>query len=172
MFDGLLLNLSKKLDFKQGDQARISIYVHEISEGRFIPCGRYAPNPELRKSGRTSFPDTQGCIAKGWQNGWHFDDSFPDTTSRHQNYCYSNYAIPKNTHDDLKMRSLVYAVMRLDDSSGYPLAVMVIESEKADQFDANQLQTDLEGVANDFSQMISTLRQHIPSPSDAADRGL
>ncbi|MBL4617751.1 MAG: LapA family protein [Robiginitomaculum sp.] len=172
LFDGLLLNLSKKLNFKQGDQARISIYVHENSDGHFIPCGRYSPNPELRKPGRTLYPDNQGCIAKGWQNGWHFDKDFPETSSRHKSYCQSQYDIPKNTHDGMKMRSRVYAALRLDDLSGNPLAVMVIESKNSEQFDANQLQTDLESIAVDFSQMISTLRQHIPSPSDATERGL
>ncbi len=172
LFDGLLLNLSKKLSFKQGDQARISIYVHEESDGKFIPCGRYSPNPELRKPGRTSYPDGQGCIAKGWQNGWHYDNSFPETRTRHQNHCHSQYGIPKPVHDNMKMHSLVYAVLRLDDPLGNPLAVMVVESEKADQFDANQLQADMESVAADFSQMISTLRQHIPSPTDATERGL
>jgi len=172
LFDGLLLNLSKRLDFKQGDQARISIYVHENSDGKFIPCGRYSPNPELRKPGRTSYPDSQGCIAQGWQHGWHFDNGFPETNSRHKNYCHSQYGIPPNTHDSLKMKSRVYAALRLDDFSGNPLAVMVIESMDSDQFDPNQLQADLESVASDFSQMISTLRQHIPSPSDAEARGL
>ena len=172
LFDGLLLNLSKRLDFKQGDQSRISIYVHENSDGKFIPCGRYSPNPELRKPGRTSYPDSQGCIAKGWQNGWHFDNSFPDTNSRHKNYCQSQYDIPANIHSSMKMRSCVYAALRLDNLAGNPLAVMVVESANADQFDANQLQASMESVASDFSQMISTLRQHIPSPSDAESRGL
>lgn len=172
LFDGLLLNLSKKLDFKQGDQARISIYVYEAESSQFIPCGRYSPNPELRKPGRTAYPDRQGCIAKGWQNGWHYDDEFPDTKTRHQNHCSAQYGIPKEVHNGLKMMSLVYAVKRLDDAAGNPLAVMVIESTKKDQFDPNQLQADLETVADDFSQMIATLRQHIPSPSDASERGL
>ncbi len=172
LFDGLLLNLSKKLDFKQEDQARISIYVHENSEGRFIPCGRYSPNPVLRKPGRTAYPDNQGCIAKGWRSGWHYDDQFPETNSKHQSYCGSNYDIPRDTHRNLKMRSRVFAAMRLVDTSGAPLAVMVVESENATQFDPNKLQSDMESIASDFSQMISTLRQHIPSPSDASDRGL
>ncbi len=172
LFDGLLLNLSKKLNFKQDDQARISIYIHNEADGKFIPCGRYSPNPELRKPGRTSFPDTQGCIANGWQRGWHYDNSFPETKTRHQNHCASNYNIPKETHDKFKMLSHVYAVMRFDDNAGTPLAVIVVESMKNDQFDANQLQADLESVADDFAQMIATLRPHIPTPCDASVRGL
>lgn len=172
LFDGLLLNLSKKLNFRQDDQARISIYIHNEKSGTFIPCGRYSPNPELRKPGRTSFSDTQGCISQGWQRGWHYDDGFPDTRTRHQNHCLANYNIPKETHSKLKMMSLVYAVMRFDDNAGTPLAVIVVESLNSNQFDANQLQADLESVADDFAQMIATLRPHIPTPCDAAERGL
>lgn len=49
---------------------------------------------------------------------------------------------------------------------------IVVESLNSNQFDANQLQADLESVADDFAQMIATLRPHIPTPCDAAERGL
>ncbi len=172
LFDGLLLNLSKKLNFKQGDQSRISIYIHKEDSAQFIPCGRYSPNPEFRKPGRTSYPDTQGCIAKGWQNGWHFDNEFPGTETKHQNRCLAQYNVPKEVHKELIMMSQVYAVKRLDDPAGKALAVLVIESMKKDMFDANQLQADLNSITDDYSQMIATLRKHIPSPTDASERGL
>lgn len=172
LFDGLLLNLSKKLAFQQDDQARISIYVHKNSKGCFIPCGRYSPNPELKKTGRTSYPDSQGCIAKGWQAGWHFDNNFSEDEGEHRSRCKNEYKIPINVHEKLKMKSKVYAVKRLDDATNAPLAVIVIESINENRFDANQLQADLNTVVHDFAQTIRTLRQHIPSPSDAAERGL
>lgn len=172
VFDGFLLGLAKKLAFSQGDQTRISLYIHDKNESCFIPCGRYSPNPEFKKPGRTEYPDNQGCIAKGWQAGWHFDAGFPADPAQHATYCENNYGIPKAIHDKMKMKSLLYATKQITDPLGDNLGVMVIESMDNGRFQSAQLQHDLEGVIVDLAQMIRTLRNHIPSPTDATKLGL
>lgn len=172
VFDGLLLNLSRKLNFPQNDQTRLSLYIHYAEHDYFVPCGRYSPNPKFRKPGRTSYPDNQGCIARGWQNGWHFDASFPEDMKDYRSYCLREYGVPNTIHNRIRMRSRVYAVKRLDDPMGNQLGVLVIEALEHDRFDEQGLLDNLNGVVDDFAQLIRTLRTYIPNPNDAAAKGL
>lgn len=171
LFDGVLLNLSRKLDFAQSDNSRISLYIHDEACSSFVPCGRYSTNPELRKPGRTSYPDDQGCIARGWQLGWYFDSSFPNHPYSHCKYCLTNYKIPEEIHKNIKMLSRLIAVKRIDDLGSNPLAVIVVESEDPARFDDVGLREKLNGTIEDYAHMISVLRSYIPSPNNAAERG-
>lgn len=172
VFDGLLLNLGRKLGLQQGDQVRISLYVHDPEHRRFIPCGRYSPNPTLGGPGRTSYPDDQGCIFEGWKKGWHFDNTVPSSGVPRRTYNKNNYNIPDAVNATLRMASSLYAVKRLDNALGQAVAVLVVEATESNHFSSEQLQASLEGVADDFSRMVHTLRGYIPNPSKAAESGL
>jgi hypothetical protein len=174
VFEGLLLNLSRKLSFPQNDQTRLSLYIHYPEHDYFVPCGRYSPNPKFRKPGRTSYPDNEGCIAKGWQNGWHFDNNFPETKKQkdYRAYCSKQYNIPDDVYNRIRMKSRVYAVKRLDDNLGNQLGLLVIEALEHDRFEEQTLLQNLNGVADDFAGLIRTLRNYIPNPNDATVRGL
>jgi hypothetical protein len=172
VFDGLLLNLGRKLGLQQSDQVRISLYVHEPEHGRFIPCGRYSPNPTLGGPGRTSYPDNQGCIFEGWKRGWHFDNEVPPAGVPRRTYNKNNYNLPDAINASIRMASCLYAVKRLDNALGQAVAVLVVEAIDSNHFKADELQASLDGVADDLSRMIHTLRGYIPDPSKAAESGL
>jgi hypothetical protein len=170
LFDGVLYNLSKKLHFTESDQSRISLYIHDKNQS-FVPFGRYSPNPEFQKPGRSYYPDKQGCISKGWQHGWHFENTFGETPYAHKKKNTNDYHIPVEVYDNLKMKSGVYAVKRLNDKNGDSLAVIVVESTHKDRFTESELQERLNGTVEDFSHMIKALRDYIPTPDNANEQG-
>jgi hypothetical protein len=48
----------------------------------------------------------------------------------------------------------------------------VIEALNPSLIDEDALKTTLEGVEQDYTQLIRTLQTHIPNPSDAYSKGL
>lgn len=172
LFDGLLLNLSRKLNVPRGDDVRISLYVHDHGKKRFIPCGRYSPNPTFMGPGRTSYPDHEGCIAQGWRRGWHFDNAVPLPGNPRKIYNRQQYSLPDETNAGIRMASTLYAVRRLDDALGVPIAVLVVEAINGDQFEHETIRGKLDEVADDFARMVYNLKGYIPNPADAAESGL
>lgn len=47
--------------------SRISVYQHEADHAEFVQVGRVSVNPEWRKAGRPTYPDSLGHIAEGWR---------------------------------------------------------------------------------------------------------
>jgi hypothetical protein len=172
LFDGLLLNLSRKFEVPRGVDFRISLYVHDAQRKRFIPCGRYSPNPTLSSPGRTYYPDNEGCIALGWQKVWHFDNAVPANGKARKEYHFKNYRVPETTQASIRMASCLYAVRRLDDAMSNPVAVLVVESIENTQFTEDDIRGKLEGVADDYARMVHNLKSYIPNPASAAERGL
>lgn len=171
LFDGYLYKLSsQKLGFGEAGEnnERITIYIHDRTN-KFIPFGRYSQNPTYKKAGRAQYPDHEGCIAKGWQNRWHFESSLTD-----RNYEKSNlekYNISKPTLDGIKMKSKMYAVMRVDSTAGEQLAVIVVESTDSARFTEDFLKEKLEQECPFIAELITKLGEHIPSLPDAKGKG-
>ncbi len=170
VFDGLLFNLAKKIDISPSD--RLSIYIHDSENRVFIPCGRYSANAVLARQGRTYYPENEGCISKGWENGWHFDNNFPTTNGKRRQYESTNYGLDEWVVARMRMQSNLYAVLRLDNSMGEYLAVLVVESTSADRFEEADLREKLDGAKQDFARMVGVLRTHIPNPLRAQESGL
>lgn len=171
VFDGYLYQLSKKLDFgsNQSNCERVTIYIHDrISH--FIPFGRFSANPAYRGPGRTQYPDSQGCIAKGWQNGWHFENRLGENRTYEKNN-REKYDINKEILDTIKMKSKLYAVKRIDGENGDQLAVIVVESLTAGRFDEQDLKMKVEQEEGYIAELIAKLKDHIPSLGNARQRG-
>ncbi|MCY1233742.1 hypothetical protein D9M68_354190 [compost metagenome] len=172
LFDGMLYTFSKRLQLSHEDQVRISIYVHDAQRKRFIPCGRYSPNPNLTGPGRTYYPDSEGCIGKGWDHGWHFDNDFPEDKAQRRKYEKESYGVSRNVADGIKMQSRLYAVKRISEGNGKVLAVIVVEALRPDRFEQIALQDALDEHNDNIASMIRNLREYIPNPSSAEDSGL
>jgi hypothetical protein len=172
LFDGILLNLSRRMDVVEASHARLSIYLHIADQNCFIPCGRYSINPVLQKKGRTHIPDNQGCISKAWQNGWHFDNKFPNSQNDCHKYNARIYSIPEATCRSLKMTTRAIAAHRIVDSDNRSLGVIVLESTNNDGLDEANVQQVLQSEVVSLGKMVSDLRSHIPTPQDAGNRGL
>jgi hypothetical protein len=172
LFDGLLLNVARRLKLQQGSQARLSLYVHDSELDIFIACGRYSPNPVFSSPGRTTYPDDEGCIGMGWKNGWHFDDAVPANGVARSKYNTKTYNIPEDTNAAVRMKSRLYAVRRLDDAMGMAVAVLVFEAVDPNGFPEQRIRDTLDGVADDFARVIDTLRDYVPNPAQAEKAGL
>ena len=174
LFDGLLLNLANKLDIPQGAQVRLSLYVHDPVARAFIPCGRYSTNPLYRAPGRTTYPENEGCIGRGWATGWHFDNNVPPTTQwvARRNYNLKNYGVPEDVSDAVRMKSSLYAAKRLDDALGAAVAVLVVEAIDPNHFVESALRAIIESTVVDYARVIHEMRGYLPNPAKAAESGL
>ena len=168
LFNGILMQLSTLLDFDNQD--RITLYIHN-RDSKFVPCGRFSPDPEYQKKGRPEYPDGEGCINRGWRNGWHFDSDF--TQAGHKDKCTNEYGISKANYSHIGMQSLLYAVKSIKDkNSQLPIAVIVVESTDSDAFKENLLKKVLDGQEIYLAEIITKLYEHIPTLNQATVRGL
>lgn len=177
LFRGILVTLLHKMDFEEKDQARISIYVHrkkpKTEQGYFTCCGRYSSNPEFGVTGRTTYPDGQGCIWKSWETGWHYDDDFPENKNDRKKYNEDKYNIPITVQEKFKMLSRFYAAKRLDDAEGKSQAVIVVEGMNKPPSEHNHIiKKELDKLARDYAHMVKVLRDHIPVTEDAEEKKL
>lgn len=178
LFDGYLYNLaSDKLGFGKCciNNERISLYIHDSDTNAFTLCGRYSANPDYGSRGRVSYPDSKGCIAKGWQNGWYFDDQFPCPETKYKdyvNYCSKHYGIQKGICRALKMKSRVFAVLRIENKGDF-IAVIVLESTEPKRFLKDQQVKLILKKQNDFlAETIHNFESFIPKPSNIKTKGL
>ena len=160
LFDGLMLNLSKKLGISDDHKSRVTLYVHDPSNDHFIPCGRYSADPEFKKLGRRKYPDNQGCIAEGWRKGWFFKNDFPEERPDHQKCCKEEFGIPKKIHDKIGMLSVLICAMKLSSGSD-SIAVIVVESRNGSIFEEADLKKELQSVSDDYAKTLSVFKDHI-----------
>ena len=101
VFDNYLHRLSLKLEFGKNNHnnERATIYLHD-SVSHFIPFGRFSANPKYCKKGRTQYPDNEGCIAKGWENSWHFDNNLGKGDDTYKRNNLKKYHIDNKTIDN------------------------------------------------------------------------
>lgn len=173
LFEAVLLALAAKLDLDEAGTERVSIYVHRPETGSFVPCGRYSHNPNLKKKGRSFLPDGEGCIARAWEEGWHFNDEFPcsSRTSAYTEYMKDQYNIPRNTTRRMKMKPQLIAAKRVS-SYGVPVAVIVVESTQAGGLLEVDLKELLVELAEEYGRMLSAVDKYIPDPHSAEEVGL
>jgi hypothetical protein len=175
LFDGYLYNLASKLGFgaKGQNSERITLFIHDNNKN-LIPFSRYSANPKYRNIKRISSPDNEGCIAKAWENGWHFDANFPCpevNKKEYSEYSYNKYLIPKNVCKQLSMPSRLFASLRIE-YQGTPLAVVVLETESPDRYKEAFIKEILNKQNDYLSQTIKKLYEYIPRPSISSSRGL
>ena len=160
LFDGLMLNLSKKLGIFDDHKSRVTLYVHDPSNNYFIPCGRYSADPEFKKLRGRKYPGNQGCIAEGWRKGWFFKNDFPKTRTAHQGCCKREFDIPKKTHEQIRMLSVLICAMKLS-SGSESIAVIVVESLNKSIFEEADLKKELQSVSDDYAKTLSVFKDHI-----------
>lgn len=168
VFDGLMTDLCLKLSVKPPDQTRASIYVQD-REGSFVLSGRYSPNPLLMRPGRPSYPENEGCIGKGWEHGWHFENDL-GSQQTYENRTFQRYRMAASVVRKLAMKSHLFGVKRIDLNNDF-IAIVVVESMRPDRFDEASLKAEMEKFEADFAPMIATLVDYVPLPSEAKKLG-
>lgn len=163
LVDGLLLKLSEKIGFAKGEPSRITIYIHRNNQ--FIPFGRYTPDPSFSGKGRNTLPDNEGCIAQAWRSDWCYEGDLKYKVSRRK------YGLTRETHEGLRMKSVFFAVKRIESTNRQPLALLVVESKNANQFPETEIKDILDNEEAYLAEIIHCLKDHIPDPQDALERG-
>lgn len=162
--NGLLLQLSNKLILASGEDSRITIYIHN-GDRHFISFGRFSPNTAFRTKGRQMLPDNQGCVGKAWSNAWCYEGSLDYKQAR------KYYSITKDMWKQMRMKSKMYAAKRIDSNNRQPLALIVFESCIPNRFLENQIKNHLDNEEPYLASVIECLKEHIPDPSSASNRG-
>jgi hypothetical protein len=174
LFEGFLYRFSTKLQFASRDEntERVTLYIFNETNKNFVPCGRYAANPMFKANGRPSYPSTEGCIARGWQHGWHFDNSFDANSNSRTEKHAKEYNVSRAVSRKLKMPSRLYAVLGINGVSGNPVAVMVVESTDPNRWDEALLKAVMKEQEEYLAELVMRLKEYIPDPSGASEKGL
>ena len=170
--EGFIWEQAKRAGFSVSGVSRISLYVHEPAKSRFFCLVRKSYNTKLEKKGRTFFADHEGCIAKGWEQDWHFDNGFPEDDMDNAAYHKSEYGILKKTFNQLTMTSKLIAVKKVVDKNDRPIALIVVESTKSNAFVEADLKSALTIAATGCATLLMAWKDHLPTPSAAQDEGL
>jgi hypothetical protein len=167
LFNGFLYKFSTtQLQFSTTE--RVTLYVHDGND-TFIPFGRYSSNPEFAKKGRHEYPDSIGCVAKGWTDQWHFYKSANCPMKNEDKYIVEQekkYSLDKGTVRLLKMKSSLLCVLRLDVGCE-PIAIIVVESINPNKYEEDELKNSLLTQQAYLAEMIFRLKKYIPKPSNA-----
>ena len=141
------------------------MYLHN-GDNSFVPFARYSSNPNFSKPGRTLYPANAGCICRGWEDKWHFR-TFENDAEMTMLSC-DEYGMDQDVVDTLKMRSLLFAVARIDNNDREPIGVLVVESMDNSKYTERQIRNILYEHKEYLWEMISVLIGFIPTPRDAS----
>ena len=153
---------------------RITLYAHDYDH--FIPIGRVSFTPEYSKKGRPSYPESEGCIAQAWKNGWHFANDYPDPESSPKEYsrrCKID-GVSDESLNEIGMKSRLYCGYRISDTSGKKqMAVLIIEATSPDRYTEVTLKRILSEeekrkYLQDLTEQIAPI---MPSCKEAKDEG-
>lgn len=174
VFEGFLYRFGTKINFGSMNEnnERVTLYFHDAARDRFVTCARYSPNPRFKAAGRPEYPINEGCIAKGWEHGWHFDNAFPSDPSERASRHAGGYGMPRRTANNLKMPSRLYAAMRINDVEDRPIAVMVVESTEQERWSEDALRAEMQDQVQYLGELVGRLKEYIPIPSNAGSKGL
>ncbi|WP_300688733.1 hypothetical protein [Chryseobacterium sp.] len=108
---------------------RISIYKYDNNS--FTLLGRYCSNPLYNSEGRPHYPENEGIIAIGWQNGTASIHNIPKYTNKGREWkkrMKEICNISDNSLDKIKMKSQSFHVQRINnEDSRNPLGIIVAE---------------------------------------------
>lgn len=165
LFNGFLYSFANsKANFSTNE--RVTVYIHN-GNNSFVPFGRYSANTKFAKTGRPIYPDSEGCIAKGWEEQWYFENTLlSQNETEYLNTNETKYSMNKDIVKKLNMKSNLFAVLRLD-VKNTPIAVIVVESVDSTKYTEKQIKKFLEDQQDYLSEMIISLEKFIPKPSNA-----
>lgn len=157
-----------------GCDERITIYVHD-PKGYFVPIGRHSENPNLKKRGRSKYPDDEGFIARAWERNDYFknDYSDPKANPRLYNQSLSADNLPADIVDGLKMKPTLLFGYRVKNSTTHePRALIILEVTKSNRYKERYLQQKFSTIRKDVTNLIQRLEPILPIISEPKEFGL
>lgn len=172
-FEDLLCSLFHNV-FQLDSTERLSVYSHDGNE--FNMLGRYSANPNLKKTGRGVYPDSEGCIGLAWAEGIATDCNLPNPEyeiQEYKDYLHKKWGIPKGISGTFRMKSRCFVAIAIENQFKEKIAVAVFESLKPDGvFEQDEIADVLEGYDGDrIRNFLERHRRIQPSLSYALDEG-
>ena len=134
--DRMLNTFAKRIlinvDAKNNSHIRVTLYGCKPSAGGrhvFVPLARSSHNPQLERMGRKSYPDDEGFIRQVWENGADTWKSVSKTEKGRKTEFVNKFKMPMSTVEKLTMIPCSMAGIRLDDTDGEKLGLLILESD-------------------------------------------
>lgn len=147
---------------------RVSIYCH--ANGEFVLLSRYSENPEHKKRGRPSYPESEGIIGKTWTQKRAVVVDLPSDRADWNQRAVADGISPE-TALGLRMQSRSIVGARIDArlaAESLPLGVVIIESTAPRGVNARILDRLLEDRSWAILQnAMANARSHLPEVAQA-----
>jgi hypothetical protein len=167
-----LFEIASKL--KLSSTERISLYLHD-DQGYFILLARYSDNPTFQQAGRVIYSDKQGCIQRGWENGFFMKQNFPDFNTNPDKYVAihsKDFSMDETTVKNLTMMSRSVICKSLKDGATSPKAILLIESTLKDKFDEKEVKKIITSEQPSLLKFLEDNSPFTPEINKAIARGL
>lgn len=169
-FNGILVGMTAQLNLRTVDDYRLTLYVPS-SDDKLVRAGRYSTNPNYRKVGRKYIPTGEGLVSEAWQSGNAFASDLGEGDKFIEN-AVTKYNLAERTARNLNMKPRFLAAVRIDQkNNNEPIGVLVFESKKQKQFTKTEIYGKLSTMTVFFESSIPSLREHIPTPEIAKEKG-
>lgn len=159
-----------------GSHDRITFFLFDKDCNHFQEFHRVSSNANFYTSNQKLYPPNQGCIGKAWENGFHFDNTFPDPDQNHKDYIQytcGNYNFKAEEAQGLRMKSRLYCSWSIKDVDGVEdVAVIVLESTNSARWQEAQLKQIFEVNKAALRQYIGLVNGIIPQLSIAKNMNL
>lgn len=157
--DNLKSIFSSFFDETSGN-GRVSLYKH--TGHNFILLGRYSQNPTYNKKSRSGYPDNEGFIAKGWEDGEFEINDIPmwkGAGTQYKSYVKSRCNISEEVLQNINMRSKSYYIYRFDNhDASNPLGIIVFEKIQATGIDKSTIRKILESQNYQIKFLLKTMK--------------
>lgn len=107
--------------------ARVTLYQHNDNSKEFNPVIRVSDSPQFKKLGRSSYPDSEGIIGQGWNEGSAYVVRLKDERKKWEKQLKTEWNIPLEVSQKLKMQSRSLAAVQIRNRSE-ALGILVFES--------------------------------------------
>jgi hypothetical protein len=100
-----------QLDFcgRPHEADRLTLFVHNAAEKRFVPFCRYSNSADFTKIVRTDYPENEGCLGLAWKKGVYRSRTYPYPESVESYNAHSESdGFPIRQVLGLRMKSRVY----------------------------------------------------------------
>jgi uncharacterized protein (UPF0128 family) len=138
------------------ENERITVY-YKNKQNQFISLGRYSKNPKFVNHKPKEYNINKGCIAKGWEIGTFFDNEFPDNDKQYINYSSKHYSMTKKEINSLKMKSKLFAILRIDRGNEY-IGLIVLESMDKDKLTKEKAIDFLKKIENEICNLLTKIK--------------
>ncbi len=159
--------------FELGAEERISLY--KIDMDMFSCVGRYSENELFKSKPSRLYPKDQGCIAKAWETGKFQDTNAPDPEmdlNAWKQYNMEKFNFTEEQINQIRMRSVAFYGLRLQNAQNATVAVLIFESLKANGLPFGKIQRFFKNhEVTNLVNLVESLEHHMPSLEDARSEG-